>query len=51
MLFEDKKDWEGDDVAADGRLVVAREAESKSTGTQINVVLHWFDELKHRQGR
>jgi eukaryotic-like serine/threonine-protein kinase len=46
LLFEDKKDWSGFDVAADGRLVVAREADTNGTGTQINVVLHWFEELK-----
>jgi serine/threonine protein kinase/Tol biopolymer transport system component len=49
MLFEDKADWAGYDVAADGRFVVAREAVQKGGGTQINVVLHWFDELKHSQ--
>ena len=46
VLFEDKKAWSGYDVARDGRLVVTREAEDKGTGTQINVVLHWFDEMK-----
>jgi Tol biopolymer transport system component len=46
VLFEDKKEWSGYDVARDGRLVVTREAEDKGTGTQINVVLHWFDEMK-----
>ena len=45
-LFEDNGDWRGYDVAADGRLVVAREADTHGTGTQINVVLHWFEELK-----
>ncbi len=48
MLFEDKKEWGGYDVARDGRLVVIREAEDKGRGTQINVVLNWFDELKRR---
>jgi len=46
MLFEDKKEWGGYDVAADGHFAVVREAENKSTGTQINVVLHWFDKVK-----
>jgi hypothetical protein len=46
VLFEDKKEWSGYDVAADGRLVVTREAEDKGSGTQIDVVLHWFDEMK-----
>ena len=49
MLFEDKKDWSGYDIAADGRLVVARDADTKGVGSQINVVLHWFDELKQGQ--
>ena len=48
LLFEDKKDWNGYDVASDGRLVVARNAEDKGSGTQINVVLHWFEELKKK---
>ncbi|MGC1452664.1 MAG: protein kinase [Candidatus Sulfotelmatobacter sp.] len=46
LLFQDPRGWEGFDVAADGRLVVAREADSNGTGTQINVVLGWFEELK-----
>jgi eukaryotic-like serine/threonine-protein kinase len=49
LLFQDKPAWAGYDVAADGHLVVAREAEDKATGTHINVVLHWFDELKQEQ--
>lgn len=48
VLFEDKKDWSGYDVARDGRLVVIRDAENKGWGTQINVVLNWFEELKRR---
>jgi len=48
-LFEDKRPWGGYDVAADGRLVVAREAELNGTGNQINVVLHWFEEMKQEQ--
>jgi Tol biopolymer transport system component len=49
MLFEDKTQWLGYDVAPDGRLVVARDASDKAPGTQINVVLNWFDELKQEQ--
>ena len=44
MLFEDNRHWGGYDVAPDGRIVAVREAEN--TGTEINVVLHWFEELK-----
>ena len=47
LLFEDTRHWGGYDVAADGRLVVAREADN--TGTQINVVLGWFDEIEREQ--
>jgi hypothetical protein len=46
VLFEDKRDWSGNDLARDGRLLVARKAEEKGGGTQINVVLHWFDEME-----
>jgi serine/threonine protein kinase/Tol biopolymer transport system component len=49
MLFEDKANWLGYDVAPDERLVVARDASDKDPGTQINIVLHWFDELKQEQ--
>jgi eukaryotic-like serine/threonine-protein kinase len=49
MLFEDKAEWLGYDVAPDGRLVVARDASDKAPATQINVVLHWFDELTQGQ--
>ena len=49
LLFEDKKPWRDFDVAADGRLVVARQADSNGAGTQINVVLGWFDELKREE--
>jgi serine/threonine protein kinase len=48
-LFEDKRTWSGYDVAADGRFVVAVEAEGKATGSQLNVILHWFEELKQDQ--
>jgi len=46
VLFEDKREWSGYDVAKDGRFVVARETEDKGSGSQINVVLHWFDQMK-----
>lgn len=49
LLFEDKRDWSGYDVAADGRLVVARKADNNGTGSPINVVLGWFEELKRDQ--
>ena len=49
VLFEDKREWSGYDVARDGRLVVTREAQDTGKGTQINVVLNWFEELKRRQ--
>jgi eukaryotic-like serine/threonine-protein kinase len=48
VLFADKKEWNGYDVAGDGRLVVTRDAEDQGSGNQINVVLHWFDEVKAR---
>ncbi|MFY9559943.1 MAG: protein kinase [Terriglobales bacterium] len=51
LLFEDKKEWSGFDVARDGRFVVVREAEAKGSGTQLNVVLNWFGEMKARLGR
>jgi hypothetical protein len=46
MLFEDNKGWNGYDVAPDGRFVVSRDADTKGIGIHINVVLHWFDEIK-----
>ena len=46
LLFEDKKSWMGYDVAPDGRLLVARDADTNAAENQINVVLYWFDELK-----
>jgi serine/threonine-protein kinase len=49
QLFEDKAPWLSYDVAPDGRLVVARDASDKAPATQINVVLHWFEELKQDQ--
>jgi len=49
LLFEDKAAWTGYDVAPDGRLVVVRDATDNAAGTQINVVLHWFEELKQEQ--
>ncbi len=36
-------------MAADGRLLVTREAENNGTGSQINVVVGWFEELKREQ--
>ena len=48
MLFEDKVDWNYYDVAPDGRFVVARDADTKAAGNQINVVLHWLDEIKKK---
>ena len=51
LLFEDKTPWAGYDLAPDGRLVVARDATDKTAATQINVVLHWFDELKQDQSK
>jgi Tol biopolymer transport system component len=48
-LFQDKKAWSGYDVAADGRFVVAVEADDKVTGSQLNVILNWFEELKQAQ--
>jgi len=49
MLFEDKRGWNGFDIAADGRLIVARDADDKGFGTRINVVLRWFEEMKWEQ--
>jgi len=46
QLFEDKREWGGYDIAGDGRFLVAREADQKGAGTQINVVFNWFGELK-----
>lgn len=47
-LFQDKARWSGYDVAANGRIMVARDAEQTASGTQINLVLRWFDELKKK---
>ena len=49
LLFEEKRDWSGYDVAADGRLLVAREANENGAGTQISIVLRWFEEMKQEQ--
>jgi len=38
------------DVAPDGRLLMVRENPQTATATQLNVVLHWFEELKQRAG-
>jgi hypothetical protein len=48
-LFQDKRTWSGYDVAADGRFVVAVETDDKATSSQLNVILHWFEELKQSQ--
>jgi hypothetical protein len=48
-LFQDKRAWSGYDVAADGRFVAAVEADDKAAGSQLNVILHWFEELKQTQ--
>jgi len=50
-LFEDKRQRSGYDVAADGRFVVTRETDSNGVGSQINVVMGWFEELKQEQGK
>jgi serine/threonine protein kinase/Tol biopolymer transport system component len=46
LLFQDKREWAGYDVGGNDRFVVARDAEVRGSGTQINVVLNWFEELK-----
>jgi Tol biopolymer transport system component len=46
LLFEDKADWAGYDIAADGRLLVAREAQDEKSGTRLNVILNWVDNLR-----
>jgi serine/threonine protein kinase len=51
LLFEDKVNWISYDVAPDGRFVVARDADTKNAATQINVILHWFDELKREPAK
>jgi eukaryotic-like serine/threonine-protein kinase len=48
-LFQDKRIWSGYDLAADGRFVVAVDADEKGSANHINVVLHWFEELKQEQ--
>jgi serine/threonine-protein kinase len=50
-LFLDKANWAGYDVAANGRLIVARDVEQAAGGTQINLVLRWFDELKKKAAK
>ena len=49
QLFEEKRGVSGYDVAADGRFVFALDADDAGTGTHLNVVLHWFEELKQEQ--
>jgi Tol biopolymer transport system component len=46
LLFEDKKVSSGYTVAPDGRLVAVRQADVPGTENQINVVPHWFEDLK-----
>src|SRR2546425_9038414 len=46
LLFQDKREWAGYDVGGNDRFVAARDAEVRGSGTQINVVLNWFEELK-----
>jgi Tol biopolymer transport system component len=46
-LFEDKRAWNGYDIAADGRLVVSQDVD-EAGGTQISVVLNWFGEMKKK---
>ena len=46
LLFEDKKVSSGYTVAPDGRLVAVRQADVPGTEDQINVVPHWFEDLK-----
>ena len=37
------------DVSPDGqRFLMIKESEQATSATQINVVLNWFEELKHR---
>jgi len=39
------------DVAPDGqRFLMVRENQQKTTVTQLNVVINWFEELKQRAG-
>jgi Tol biopolymer transport system component len=37
----------GYDVAEDGRFLMVQPVEPEQPATQINLVLHWFEELKH----
>ena len=46
LLFEDKKVSSGYTVAPDGRLVAVRQTDVPGTENQINVVPHWFEDLK-----
>src|SRR5215472_2637277 len=50
VLFEDKRAWawNGYDIATDGRLVVSRDVDDTGGGTQINIVLNWFAEMKKK---
>jgi Tol biopolymer transport system component len=51
LLFESKDEWTGYGLAPDGRFVVALDTGDNSAGNQINVVLHWLDEVKEAQRR
>jgi eukaryotic-like serine/threonine-protein kinase len=46
LLFEDKLEWSGYDVAPDGSFIVAREADAKKPATKFNVVLNWMSTLR-----
>ncbi len=47
ILFSDKRQWSEYDVAPDGRLLVARDADNaEGAGININILPHWFDTLK-----
>ena len=48
LAFEDKNGWNGYDVGRNDRFVVARDTQLQGSGSQINIVLNWFEELKTR---
>jgi hypothetical protein len=50
LLFEDKREWNGYDAGRNARFVVARDAQVQGNGSQINVILDWFEELKTKIG-
>jgi serine/threonine protein kinase len=51
FLFEDKIRWDSYDVGRNDNFVVARNAQVQGSGTQINVVLNWFEELNGKIGK